>query len=104
LIVIDSPYRELLHPLVSYIEVAASQLDADQILSVVVPEFIPEHRAMNFLHNQTANILRRRLRTQEDVIVIDVPYHILPVDLVEEIRPDAVREPTTSANELIQEK
>jgi hypothetical protein len=28
------------------------------------------------LHNQTANILRRELRNREDVIVIDVPYHI----------------------------
>ena len=32
------------------------------------------------LHNQTANILRRRLRSKEDVIVIDVPYHIAAAD------------------------
>jgi hypothetical protein len=41
LIVIDSPYRELMHPLVSYIEAAAATLDENEIISVVVPEFIP---------------------------------------------------------------
>jgi len=76
LIVIDSPYRELLHPLVSYIEAAASQLDADQILSVVVPEFIPKRIWHNFLHMQSATWLRWALRNVPGVIVVDVPYHV----------------------------
>jgi hypothetical protein len=104
LVIIDYDYRDILTPLVDYIVGVNHGEFPGQLLTVVIPEFIPLQSAAGVLHNQTANILRRRLRTQEDVIVIDVPYHILPVDLVEEIRPDAVREPTTSANELIQEK
>jgi hypothetical protein len=46
------------------------------ITTVVVPEFIPENRAMGFLHNQTANRLRSRLRTHKNIVVIDVPFHI----------------------------
>ena len=76
LIVIDSPYRELLHPLVSYIETAASQLGTDQILSVVVPEFIPKRIWHNFLHMQSATWLRWALRNVPGVIVVDVPYHV----------------------------
>jgi amino acid transporter len=76
LIVIDSPYRELLHPLVSYIETAASQLDSNQILSVVVPEFIPKRIWHNLLHMQSATWLKWALRNVPGVIVVDVPYHV----------------------------
>ena len=47
-----------------------------QLVTVVVPEFIAETTAGRFLHNQTANFLRRRLRHQEDLIIIDVPYPV----------------------------
>jgi hypothetical protein len=47
-----------------------------QLTTIVIPEFIPASFTSNFLHNQTANILRLRLRTHEDIVVIDVPYHI----------------------------
>jgi amino acid transporter len=84
LVIIDYDYRDILTPLVDYIVAINDNEFPDQLLTVVIPEFIPIRYVAGVLHNQTANILRRRLRAQQDVIVIDVPYHILPVDQVEE--------------------
>ena len=46
------------------------------MITVVVPEFIPDSIWGNLLHNQTANVLRVRLRQCEEVVVIDLPFHI----------------------------
>jgi amino acid transporter len=74
LVVIDSPYRELMHPLVTYIEEAAARLPEDEIINVVVPEFIPSRWWQNFLHMQNATWLRWALRYVPRVVVVDVPY------------------------------
>lgn len=78
----------------------ANRLEFDgKLLTIVIPEFIPEETMAALLHNQTANILRRELRNREDIIVIDVPYHI-PADidpsrrLVETPVPAEVEQPT----------
>lgn len=78
LVVIDYDYRDILVPLVDYIENVSYEEYPDQLITVVIPEFIPEHAAANLLHNQTASLLQHRLLAQENVILIDVPYHIDP--------------------------
>jgi hypothetical protein len=37
---------------------------------------VPRTASEHLLHNQTANIFRLRLRAHEDIVVVDVPYHI----------------------------
>jgi hypothetical protein len=76
LIIIDYDYRDILTPLVNYIEKVNHEEFGDQLVTVVIPEFVPSERLARLLHNQTANILRQRLHLREDVIIIDVPYHI----------------------------
>ncbi|GAB4520548.1 MAG: APC family permease [Anaerolineae bacterium] len=76
LIIIDYDYRDILTPLVEYIEQVNHEEFNNQLITVVIPEFIPQEAYGNLLHNQTANILRRRLHHKEDVIIIDVPYQI----------------------------
>jgi hypothetical protein len=76
--IIDYDFRDILDPLVTYIKRVNNEEFPGQIVTVVVPEFIAESVWARFLHNQTANILRSRLRNQEDLIVIDVPYHVEP--------------------------
>jgi hypothetical protein len=78
LVCIDYDYRDVIEPIVDYIESVNQEEFPDQIITVVIPEFIPEEYLAQFMHNQTANILRRRLRHHEDIVVIDVPYHIHP--------------------------
>lgn len=76
LVIIDYDYRDVLTPLVDYIKTVNEKEFPGWLITVVIPEFIPVERYAQILHNQTANILRRRLRSTEEVIIIDVPYHI----------------------------
>ncbi|HJS28933.1 MAG TPA: APC family permease [Anaerolineales bacterium] len=74
LVIIDSPYRELMHPLIAYIEEAIVHQPPDEVLTVVVPEFVPKRWWHNVLHTQTATILRWALLHEPGVVVVDVPY------------------------------
>jgi amino acid transporter len=76
LVVIDSPYREFMHPLVNYIETIAAQKKPHENIMVVVPEFIPSKWWHNLLHMQNATSLRWALRFVPGVVVVDVPYQV----------------------------
>jgi hypothetical protein len=75
LVEINYDFRDVLTPLVQYIEQTVTE-HPQQLVTVVVPEFIPTTPAGQLLHNQTANMLRLRLRAYPGVVVINVPYHI----------------------------
>jgi hypothetical protein len=76
LVLIEYDYRDILEPLVEYIEKVNHHEFPGLMITVVIPEFVPSDSASRVLHNQTANLMRRRLREREHVIVIDVPFHI----------------------------
>lgn len=78
LVLIDYDYRDVLTPLVDYIERVNHEEFQEHLITVVIPEFVPLEAPARLLHNQTANILRSRLHSKEDIVVIDVPYHIVP--------------------------
>ena len=73
---IEYDFRDILEPLVEYISYASRVEFAGSLTTVVIPEFVPPSLVTYFLHNQTANILRLRLRNQENLVLIDVPYLI----------------------------
>ncbi len=75
LVIIPSPYRALIEPLVQYIRSVAEQRQPGDILTVVVPEFLPERPWQNLLHMQTVFFLRMGLLGVPDIVIIDVPYH-----------------------------
>ena len=75
LIVIESPYRALIGPLLAYLDVLQRH-DASRPVLVVLSEFVPRHWWENLLHNQTALRLKLRLFTRRNTIVADVPYHL----------------------------
>jgi amino acid transporter len=77
--IIDYDFRDILDPLIDYIDQVNNEEFPGQLVTVVVPEFIAETVWARYLHNQTANILRRHLRHQENLIIIDVPYHVEPI-------------------------
>ncbi|MBK8989662.1 MAG: APC family permease [Chloroflexi bacterium] len=76
LVIIDYDYRDVLAPLVNYIQTVNNNEFPGWLITVVIPEFVPTEAYARILHNQTANLMRRHLRTCENVIVIDVPFHI----------------------------
>lgn len=75
LIQISYDFRDVLTPLVKYIEQAVTE-HSQQLVTVVVPEFIATSTSARLLHNQTANMLRLRLQGYPGVVIINVPYHI----------------------------
>ena len=75
LVVISSPYRSLVGPLVRYVERRLKQ-GKDKVITVVLPEFIPARWWQHLLHNQTSLLLKGALLFKPDVIVISVPYHL----------------------------
>jgi hypothetical protein len=75
LVVLPSPYRELTRPLVRHINRLAKDNDND-IITVVLPEFIPARWWQHILHNQSSLLLKASLLFKRGVIVISVPYHL----------------------------
>lgn len=75
LVVLPSPYRELTKPLLRYISRVERQKDTDMV-TVVVPEFIPAKWWQHLLHNQSSLLLKGALLFKKGVVVTNVPYHL----------------------------
>ncbi len=76
LVILESPYRLFLEPLLQYIETVDSQKKPNEIITIVVPQFIPKHWWNNALHTRTAEALRNALFFKKDIVITDVPYQI----------------------------
>jgi Amino acid permease len=73
LVVLTSPYRSLLRPLVEYIDHIQARGD-DQMVTIVLPEFLPRRLWQHILHNQTALLVKGALLFRKNLVVADVPY------------------------------
>ncbi len=73
LVVLTSPYRSLLRPLLDYLDQIQARGD-DQMVTIVLPEFLPRHWWQHFLHNQTALLVKGALLFRKNTVVADVPY------------------------------
>ncbi|CAN5667484.1 APC family permease [soil metagenome] len=70
-----SPYRELTQPVLKYLD----ELDAayeNDIITVVLPEFVLGRWWQQFLHNQSALLLKGRLLFRRNTVVTSVPFHL----------------------------
>lgn len=76
LVTLNSPYRLLLEPLIDYIEDVSNQRQANDTITVVVPQFVPKHWYHNLLHMQTAFLLRSALIFKPGIMITDVPYQV----------------------------
>ena len=77
LVIVESPYRALVGPLLSYLD-ALDRQDPDRPVLVVLSEVVPRHWWENLLHNQTTLRLKLRLFFRRNTIVADIPYHLPP--------------------------
>jgi hypothetical protein len=75
LIVISSPFRSILIPLLQYVE-QARQENLGGWVTVVLPEVVPGHWWQTLLHNQRALLIKGALLFKYNTIVLDVPYHL----------------------------
>jgi amino acid transporter len=73
LVVIESPYRETVRPVLRYVRHLRREYPGD-VISVVIPEYVVSRWWEHLLHNQTALRLKGRLRLEAAVTVTSVPW------------------------------
>jgi amino acid transporter len=76
LVILESPYRLFLEPLLQYIDAIASQRQPNETITIIVPQFVPKRWLYNVLHTQTAMMLRLVLLFKRGVVITDVPYQV----------------------------
>jgi hypothetical protein len=70
-----SPYRELARPVIEFLDELDEAYEND-IVTVILPEFVLRRWWEQLLHNQTALLLKGRLLFRRNTVVVSVPYHI----------------------------
>jgi amino acid transporter len=77
LVIVESPYRALVNPVVTYLDVLdhAWPPDKDAPTTIVVlPEYVARHWWDRLLYNQAAKRLKSALVGREHTVIADVPY------------------------------
>lgn len=85
LVILSSPYRVIIKPLLDYLDKVDSECNDGQLATVLLPEFVPVRWWQFFLHNQTAWLIKtvllyRRRHLGFQRAIIDVPYHLRSSD------------------------
>jgi len=75
LVVVASPYRSLQRPLLNYID-RVKRSSHGEVVTIVLPEFVPARWWQNLLHNQNTLFLKGALLFKKGVVVTNVPYHL----------------------------
>src|SRR5580765_602082 len=75
LIVVASPYRSLVRPLLNYVD-RVKRSSPNAVITVVLPEFVPAKWWQNLLHNQNTLFLKGALLFKRGLVVTNVPYHL----------------------------
>jgi amino acid transporter len=77
LVIVESPYRALIEPVVAYLDVLERAWPADMetpITIVVLPEYVARHWWERLLYNQSALRLKAALVGRDHTVIADVPY------------------------------
>jgi hypothetical protein len=76
LVIVNSPYRLLLEPLLGYIKQVADRRQPNEVITIVVPQFVPRKRWHALLHAQTGVLLRLALLFRPGIVITNVPYRV----------------------------
>ncbi|MBI2723669.1 MAG: APC family permease [Chloroflexi bacterium] len=75
LVIVESEYRSLLGPVLAYVD-SVDRIDPDDIITVVLPEYVVRRPWQRFLHNQSSGRLKKALLDRPNTVVVEVPYHL----------------------------
>lgn len=75
LVILESPYRSLVGPLLEYLEEVKRERE-NYMITVVIPEFVPAKWWHKLLHNQSGLLLKFVLLFQRDIITANVRYYL----------------------------
>jgi hypothetical protein len=78
LVVLESPYRSLVAPVVDFVKQFERQhrKGANRLCTVVLPVFVTRHRWENLLHNQSTYFLRGALRAEGTRVITTVGFYL----------------------------
>jgi amino acid transporter len=74
-VVLKSPYRSVITPVLQYLDDVESASHSEMI-TVIIPEFVPSKWWHQILHNQTAFMIRAALLFRKGKVVTSVRYHL----------------------------
>ena len=74
LIIKVSPYRDTIEPLLEYVQSEEQYFRQDDMITVVIPQFVVRKWWHNLLHNQTSYFIRSRLLQDPRIAIVTVPY------------------------------
>jgi amino acid transporter len=75
LVIMESPYRSLVGPLLRYID-AVQKERSDDVVTIILPEMVSRKLWHALLHNQAGPLLKLALLNRHDVIVTNVRYFL----------------------------
>jgi len=77
LVVLPSPYRFVIHPIVDYI-LELERAHPDRHIAVIIPELVERHWYHYLLHNQRAEWLRALLlaKGEQRIVLVNVPWYL----------------------------
>jgi len=76
LIIQVSPYRDTIEPLLEYIQSEEQSFRHEDLITVVIPQFVVKKWWQHLLHNQTSFFIKNRLMNDPRVAIVTVSYHL----------------------------
>jgi amino acid transporter len=76
LVILNSPYRTFLEPLLNYIDDVDANPLPGNVITIIVPQFVPKNGITHFLHTRTAETLRKVLLNRSNIVITEVPYQV----------------------------
>ena len=90
LVVLNSPYRSLISPIMHYLD--AVQIERhNHLITVIVPEFVPSKWWHHLLHGNNGLLLKAALIGRKDIVVANLRYYLrddkspIPPDMPEDV-------------------
>lgn len=75
LVVLKSPYRSIMSPFLKYVD-EVEETQHDDMVTIIIPEFVTAKWWQQLLHNQTALLIRAALVFKRNKVVTSVRYHL----------------------------
>jgi amino acid transporter len=75
LIVLESPYRSIMRPFLDFLDEVHARYKMG-VITVIMPEFVPQKWWHHLLHNQTALLIKGVLTFKKGIVSTSVPFHL----------------------------
>jgi hypothetical protein len=74
LVIETAPYRNIMSPLMQFIESRELNAKPSDMITIVMPQFVVRHWWDNIFHTQTALFIKSKLAHDRHIAIVTVPY------------------------------